>query len=345
MDTIIPAQNENFRRRKRAYESFSSRRKSRKSFTLTIHWNLAKRVNYHGIIVHQHLTDRKTDGIAERAVRRIRKGRLLCCRDRAWMKTQYERRFGEPFKGPIMPFGARFLRETSPGSTNSVRKFYLEYSSDMYWSQGEFGKEILWLQTLRSWKILDASEIHARRVNAKAVMTPHKSEHSIFPFAEGTVKLSGRDHEFREPTLRREQPERSEDLGENFKDTRRGLNRPKRKMTLKPEMTFGQWKVTSFIVITSNLEFNSCWKEKHSQYHWSTLTWPGLHTTLDVMQESRIDDNWNIHGDRNLSEPWTRVSRSSQCWGGYMSSGERLTKVQATTRPEHVWPENSVQYV
>ena len=86
MDTIIPAQNENFRRRKRAYKSFSSRRKSRKSFTLTIHWNLAKRVNYHGIIVHQHLTDRKTDGIAERAVRRIRKGRLLYCRDRAWMK-------------------------------------------------------------------------------------------------------------------------------------------------------------------------------------------------------------------------------------------------------------------
>ena len=63
---------------------------------------------------------------------------------------------------------------------------------------------------------MDASEIHARRVNAKAVMTPHKSEHSIFPFAEGTVKLSGRDHEFREPTLRREQPERSEDLREEL---------------------------------------------------------------------------------------------------------------------------------
>ena len=91
-------------------------------------------------------------------------------------------------------------------------------------------------------------------------------------------------------------------------------------------MTFGQWKVTSFIVITSNLEFNSCWKEKHSQYHWSILTWPGLHTTLDVMQESRIDDNWNIHGDRNLSEPWTRVSRSSQCWADICGRESGLQK-------------------
>ena len=28
-------------------------------------------------------------------------------------------------------------------------------------------------------------------------------------------------------------------------------------------------------------------------------------TTLDVLQESRVDDYWNINGDRNLSEPWT----------------------------------------
>ena len=34
----------------------------------------------------------------------------------------------------------------------------------------------------------------------------------VFPFADGTAKLSGRDHEFRVPTPRREQPVRSEDL-------------------------------------------------------------------------------------------------------------------------------------
>ena len=29
------------------------------------------------------------------------------------------------------------------------------------------------------------------------------------------------------------------------------------------------------------------------------------HTTLDVLQESRTDDYWNIDGDRILSAPWT----------------------------------------
>ena len=28
-------------------------------------------------------------------------------------------------------------------------------------------------------------------------------------------------------------------------------------------------------------------------------------TTLDVMQESRIDDYWNIDGSRDLSDSWT----------------------------------------
>ena len=29
------------------------------------------------------------------------------------------------------------------------------------------------------------------------------------------------------------------------------------------------------------------------------------HTNLDVKQEKRIDDNWNIDGSRDLSDPWT----------------------------------------
>ena len=29
------------------------------------------------------------------------------------------------------------------------------------------------------------------------------------------------------------------------------------------------------------------------------------HTNLDVMQESRIDDYWNIDGSGDLSDPWT----------------------------------------
>ena len=111
---------------------------------------------------------------------------------------------------------------------------------------------------------LDSSEIHPRSVNATEGRDTFR-----FEAADGTAKLFGRDHGAREPTLRREQLVRSKDLKEeNFKASRKGLNRQKQKMTLKPGKTSGQSKVTSFIVITLNLEFNStCRKKKHFHFY------------------------------------------------------------------------------
>ena len=59
---------------------------------------------------------------------------------------------------------------------------------------------------------MDASEIRARRINAKEVLAPQRGGYFTFPVADGTAKLSGRDHEFREPTQRQEQFVGSEDL-------------------------------------------------------------------------------------------------------------------------------------
>ena len=38
---------------------------------------------------------------------------------------------------------------------------------------------------------MDASELHARRLNAKEVLTPMKGDNFIFPVADGTVKIFG----------------------------------------------------------------------------------------------------------------------------------------------------------
>ena len=59
--------------------------------------------------------------------------------------------------------------------------------------------------------ILGASEIHARRINAKEIRTPKNGEHFILPIADGTVKLSGRDEGVRKSTSMRDQPVRSEE--------------------------------------------------------------------------------------------------------------------------------------
>ena len=67
------------------------------------------------------------------------------------------------------------------------------------------------------------------------------------------------------------------------------------------------------------------------------------HANLDVKQEKRIDDNWNIDGSRDLSDPWTGFTQFT-LWeekppDGFLWSGERLTRNQITSRPDHLWPE------
>ena len=67
------------------------------------------------------------------------------------------------------------------------------------------------------------------------------------------------------------------------------------------------------------------------------------HTNLDVKQEKRIDDHWNIDGSRDLSDPWTGFTQitllEEKPPEGCMWSGRRLTRKQLTSRPDHLWPE------
>ena len=58
---------------------------------------------------------------------------------------------------------------------------------------------------------MDAPELHARRHNAKEVTTPQRSGNFIFPVADGTVKIFGREQRLRTPTLTRDRPERGEE--------------------------------------------------------------------------------------------------------------------------------------
>ena len=74
---------------------------------------------------------------------------------------------------------------------------------------------------------------------------------------------------------------------------------------------YGQSKGISFIFIMSNLEFNSTCRRKKTfpiplKYIDVTRT---THTNLEVFEESRIDDHWNVDVDRYLSNSG-QVSRS-----------------------------------
>ena len=110
----------------RSSRKFLEPPEARNEKTLTIQWNLANLVKtYPGIVVRQHLSVQRQKGIAERAVRRIMEGtsvvQLQSGLDEKWwadsmecycylrhtqdllfdVKTPFEWRFGEPFKGTV----------------------------------------------------------------------------------------------------------------------------------------------------------------------------------------------------------------------------------------------------
>ena len=66
-------------------------------------------------------------------------------------------------------------------------------------------------------------------------------------------------------------------------------------------------------------------------------------TNLDVMQERRIDDYWNIDGSGDLSDYWTGFTQftllKEKPPDGFTWSGERLTRRELTSRPDHLWPQ------
>ena len=131
-----------------------------------------------GIIVRRHHRS-ETNGIAERAARRVKEGTsaiLLqsgleekwwansiasCCYLRNIQdllfdgKTPYERRLGVPFNGPVIPFGAMVEFPCSGKDVSRLHQFdsevSSEYSLDMRCVRKESGKTS-WSQTLRNWK-------------------------------------------------------------------------------------------------------------------------------------------------------------------------------------------------
>ena len=94
-----------------------------------------------------------------------------------------------------------------------------------------------------------------------------------------------------------------------------------------------------------NLEFNStCRRKKHSLFHLKYIDFTrSTHADLDVLQEKRVDDYWNVDWSKHLSDSWRGFKKftllKEKPQKGYMCTWRRLTKIQATTRPDQVWPE------
>ena len=111
---------------------------------------------------------------------------------------------------------------TSPNDQSRIHQFgktvlpgiFLGYEliAEGIWKGDVLTADDVLIADLEDLEKLDASNIYPLRINAKEVLIRQKDDEFIFPIADGTAKLSGRDNEFREPTPRREPTVRSEDL-------------------------------------------------------------------------------------------------------------------------------------
>ena len=137
-------------------------------------------------------------------------------------KTPYKRRFGEPFTGPVIPLGAMVEHHSiSSKDISRLHQIGEEVFSGIFNGYplvaGGIWKGDIVVADIEELGTLDASEIHARRLNAKEVLTSTKREGGIiFPLADGPAKLCGRDHEVRESPPRQDQLVMSQDLKEEL---------------------------------------------------------------------------------------------------------------------------------
>ena len=130
-------------------------------------------------------------------------------------KTPYERRFGQPFKGPIIPFDS--LVEYHPITAKDqsrIHQFGKKVFPGLFLGYalyaGRIWKGDISVADIEELETMDASEIYSKKTHSKGRNISHQNGKHIFPVADGRIKFIGRDQELRTPTLIRYRPIRGE---------------------------------------------------------------------------------------------------------------------------------------
>ena len=132
-----------------------------------------------------------------------------------------------------------------------------------------------WFFSCGHWgtRKLHASEIHARRLDAKEKNV--KNDNVVLSIADGTEILFGKFTKFDNPFWGSSNLRRAKISVKNLTEARININQQKPKISLKLSTTSGQARKTSLVVIMLHLEFSSsCRKKNHSHCRSSILTWP-----------------------------------------------------------------------
>ena len=169
----------------------------------------------------------------------------------------------------------------------------------------------------------------------------------MFPAADGRIKLPGGDQELRTSTLIRERPIRGESHVDFLGESEGSLPPPQDSLPDAGEAINDFWAMSGSFIYRHHVEPRVQLFSPREESFPIPLNYIDVsrttHTNLDVKQERRIDDYWNIVGSRDLSDYWTGFTQlillEENPPDGYVWSGWRLTRKQLTSRLDHSWPE------
>ena len=269
--------------------------------------------------------------------------------------TPHERRFGQPFKGPIVPFGS--LVEYYPISAkdqSTIHQFGKKVLPGLFLGyalyagrEGGIWKGDILVADIGELEMMDASEIYSKRLNAKEVIFHKEKGEFIFPIADGRIKPLGGDQELRTPTLIGDHPIQGESNIDFLGESEGSLPPPHDSFLDAREAINDLWSMSGNFIHRHHVEPRVKLYSPREESFPIPLKYIDVsrttRTNLDVKQEKRIDEYWNIDWSRDLSDSWTGFTQftplEEKLPEGYMWSGWRLTRKQLTSRPDHLWPE------
>ena len=280
----------------------------------------------------------ETSGIAERAVRRVKEGTsavlLQSGLNESWWadsmecytylrnvtdllsdgKTPYERRLGNHLKDRLsiwfICWVLQYLCE-GPVKNPSIWKENFTWIVPRIRSlRGGIWKGDVLIADLEELETMDAWEIYSKRLNAKEVIFTKEKGNVLFPVADERIKTPGEDQALRTSTLVRHRPIQGDShldfLGESYGS----LPPPHDSSPDAGEAINDFWSMWGIFKNRHHVESRVKLYTREKNHSFPVLlkyidVSRTTHTNLDVKQERRIDDYWNIDVSRDSSDSWT----------------------------------------
>ena len=157
---------------------------------------------------------------------------------------------------------------------------------------------------------MDASEIYSKRLNAKGSNISYEEGGKfIFPVADGRIKPHGGDQDLTTSTSIRHRPIQGESNIDFLGESEGSLPPPHDPFPDAGEAMNDFWSISGNFIYRYHVEPRVKLYSQREESFPIPLKYIDVSrttlTNLDVKQEKRIYDYWNIDGSRDLSDFWT----------------------------------------